>query len=150
MSHDSQPHAHLNNNTVPASAETTIIVVAPTDAAEFLPLTQLQQYPQQTIVMPLITDHGTHGPYHFGGASLSDILADFWSNYWTEIVIESADGFSCRLSSAELMQHPVLLCYQQNGEPLSLEHGLVRLIVPHQKSALYQIKWVRFLRILNR
>ena len=149
MSHElQQPHTHLNN-TVPPSSDTTLIVISPTHSAEILTLEKLQQYPRQTVVMSLTTDHGIHGPYQFEGASLTEIIADFWPDYWTEVVIESSDRFGCHLSSAEIAQHPVILCYQQEGEPLALQNGLVRLIVPHQKSALYQIKWVRLIRILN-
>ena len=69
-----------------------------------------------------------------------------------EIEVISADGFGNRIFVSELddTENPILLCTHSNGEPLSRQHGLVRLVVPSETdNALRQIKWVETIRLVG-
>ena len=58
----------------------------------------------------------------------------------------SADGFGNRVLARELPQppaRPILLATHIDGQPLTRQAGLVRLIVPNETDdALRQVKWV--------
>jgi DMSO/TMAO reductase YedYZ molybdopterin-dependent catalytic subunit len=58
-------------------------------------------------------------------------------------------GYTTNLPLADVLEHPALIAYQADGEPLEAEHGgPARLLVPHLylwKSA----KWIQRLEILD-
>lgn len=58
------------------------------------------------------------------------------------VLQHARDGYSANLPLDALMEHDVLLAFELNGEPLSLEHGgPVRMIVPRR----YAWKGAKFL-----
>jgi DMSO/TMAO reductase YedYZ molybdopterin-dependent catalytic subunit len=72
---------------------------------------------------------------------------------WTEVEVISADGFGNRVLAEELHQPdpagPALLAYLLDGQPLTREQGLVRMVVPSEKDdALRQVKWVGRINVL--
>lgn len=106
------------------------------------------------------TGHGASGPFTFGGVRLDDVLAHVTrlaagqvqgQLVWRYVNVISADGFGTRLFPAHLTGgHPILLAYRRDGEPLTREQGLVRLIVPDDtKDALRQVKWIAKIVIVS-
>ena len=137
-----QPHRHTNNTVVPSGDPGITLHLGQT--RKHLSLEELQRYPATTLTYSYTTDHGDHGPYELTGTLLSDLVEAFYSA-WTAAEVLSADGFGNRVVRREVgPENRVLLCYRANGEPLSREHGLVRLVVPSETdNALRQIKWIR-------
>lgn len=95
------------------------------------------------------TGHATSGPFAFTGVRLQTFLAHFLGavSQWHTVDIISQDGFGTRLTYADLAQEPdarpTLLAHTLDGQPLTRDQGLVRLIVPTEtEDALRQVKWV--------
>jgi DMSO/TMAO reductase YedYZ molybdopterin-dependent catalytic subunit len=67
----------------------------------------------------------------------------------THLLAHSYGGYTTNLPLSDVTEHPALIAYQADGEPLAREHGgPARLLVPHLylwKSA----KWVNRLEILT-
>ncbi len=156
---DQQPewvegHAHEPNLQTPrGSAEITVYTAAghkhlftPDDLAA-LPLLHLPN------CMIVSTGHGASGPFTFGGARLSDLLAQVLPAEadWLFMDLAGADGFGTRLRPTDLAEvgaRPILLAYLLNGIPLTRQQGLVRLIAPAETDdALRQIKWLQTIRV---
>jgi hypothetical protein len=111
----------------------------------------LEHLPQTTISNCYIvsTGHGTSGPFTFSGVTLRDLIQNRLSpkTAWRQVEVISADGFGNRLEAAELLNPgpagPPLLSYRLDGQLMTQEQGLVRLIVPSEKDdALRQVKWI--------
>jgi len=150
-----RPHSHDPNPAPPSpdpsftliTADGLIRTITPADLAR-LPQSQSQPFSIVT------TSHGTTGPFIFGGVTLLAFLAHATilpEHFQVEAV--SGDGFGTRLSGDELRQPhangPVLLSTHRDGQPLSREQGLVRLIVPSEiDEALRQVKWLAELRVV--
>ena len=69
------------------------------------------------------------------------------------VEVISADGFGNRVHSPELFDPdpagPILLCLDLDGQPMTREQGLVRMIVPNEKDdALRQVKWVGTIKVV--
>lgn len=144
------PHVH-EPNPAPPSADPSFTLArldgttAPnTTAIQVADLATLpQQHARDCYIVS--TGHGTSGPFHFSGVTLPDLFAAHAIDTWTHADVISADGFGTRVYHTELptITRPILLALTCNGEPLTREQGLVRLIVPHEKDdALRQVKWV--------
>lgn len=143
--HDTlRPHSH-SNNTTPPDDNTDISLLLPAGEVKTLTLEALQQYPATHFAYSYVTDHGTHGPYQLTGVRLLDLLDGV---SWAQLEVISADGFGNRILREELgADNLVMLYYASNGELLSRQNGLVRLVVPSETdNALRQIKWVREVR----
>lgn len=145
-----RPHAH-DPNPEPPSANPTFIFTDPVGSETMITVADLQQLPQTTVPNCYIvsTGHGTSGPFLFTGVRLLDLVQHYLSleQSWSEVEVISADGFGNRVLAQELYQPdpagPILLSYRLNGQPLSREQGLVRMIAPVEKDdALRQVKWV--------
>jgi DMSO/TMAO reductase YedYZ molybdopterin-dependent catalytic subunit len=67
----------------------------------------------------------------------------------SHLLAHSYGGYTTNLPLSDVTEHPALIAYQADGEPLTREHGgPVRLFVPHLylwKSA----KWIKRLEILT-
>lgn len=144
-------HGHPHEpNPEPPSPDATF-VVRPTTTAHHSTwqAADLQQLPYCEITDCYIvsTGHGASGPFTFGGVRLLDFLAQLGIEEWQQVDVISADGFGARLTNADLqgdpLARPSLLAYRRDGQPLTREEGLVRLIVPAETDdALKQVKWV--------
>jgi hypothetical protein len=101
------------------------------------------------------TGHGVSGPFTFAGVRLDKLLVYAAAQAeglaagrpaWRQVDVIIADVFGTRLAPADLVGldgRPILLAYRRNGQPLTREQGLVRLIVPQERDdALRQVKWV--------
>ena len=114
-----------------------------------LGLADLQQdYPPTRFFYSYTTDHGDHGPYLLEGVTLKDLLAKVPA--WSQVEVISADGFGNRVFRSELNagDNPVMLYYRSDGELLTRQNGLLRLVVPSETdNALRQVKWVRELKV---
>jgi DMSO/TMAO reductase YedYZ molybdopterin-dependent catalytic subunit len=66
----------------------------------------------------------------------------------SHVMAHSYDGYTTNLPLSDVLEHPALLAWEAEGEPLADEHGgPARLLVPHLylwKSA----KWIRRLEVL--
>ena len=97
------------------------------------------------------TGHGTSGPFTFTGTRLLDLIQAYETMAWTRVEIISGDGFGSRVLAEELQSQtdkPILLTYSINGQAMTRQQGLVRLIVPGEKDdALRQVKWIGQIRI---
>ena len=145
MSHHNTSH---HNNTTPPDDDETLYLLWEGGRLE-LTLSTLKTYPQTEYPYAYSTDHGDHGPYMLRGVALRDLIHAEVSEFWNEVEVKSADGFGNRLTKNEVLaEPPPTLYYASDGEPLTRENGLVRLVVPSETdNALRQIKWVREVRI---
>jgi DMSO/TMAO reductase YedYZ molybdopterin-dependent catalytic subunit len=122
--------------------------VQPDGTQTTITVANLENLPQQIIDDCYIvsTGHGTSGPFHFEGVTLADLLDAYEVNRWGYADVVSADGFGTRIHSDEVTitsERPILLALACDGEGLTREQGLVRLIVPSERNdALRQVKWV--------
>lgn len=151
-----QPHQH-EPNPAPPTDDSTITVTLPDRTQHSVTVANLAQLPLTAIPNCYIvsTGHGTSGPFTFGGVQLRHFIEAYLSPKanWSQVEVISADGFGNRVLAQELTEpdsdRPMLLSYLLNGEPLTREAGLVRLIVPSEKDdALRQVKWVAQINIL--
>ena len=142
-----RPEAHHNNTDVPDADETLYLTWS--EGKLELTLATLKTYPQTEYEYSYTTDHGDHGPHLLQGVSLRDLVTKEVAGDWLELKVLSADGFGNRLSRYEVFaDKPPMLYYLTDGEPLSRQQGLVRLVVPSETdNALRQIKWVREVRV---
>lgn len=145
-----RPHAH-DPNPEPPSANPSFAFVYPDGQEIIVPVAQLEQLPQTSISDCYIisTGHGTSGPFTFAGVTLFDFLQSLLAagTVWSEVEVISADGFGNRVFKEELLNPnpagPILLSYLLDGQKMTREQGLVRMIVPSEKDdALRQVKWV--------
>ncbi len=144
-----RPHSH-DPNLEPPSGGPEFVLVRPGGGEALVGLGDLEALPVVTVPDCYIvsTGHGTSGPFAFTGARLLDLIevhAD--DEAWSEVEVISADGFGNRVMAQELYEPdpagPILLAYVINGEPMTREEGLVRMIVPSENDdALRQVKWV--------
>lgn len=143
-------HAH-EPNPAPPSAETAFVVQLPHAMSQTWDVSDLYQLATTTVADCYIvsTGHGTSGPFTFAGVRLHDLLTQGFAadQHWHTLDIISADGFGTRLTAADLAQEqsnrPSLLAHTLDGQPLTREKGLIRLIVPTETDdALRQVKWV--------
>jgi len=143
-----EPHSH-DPNPEPPSPDPTFTLHAPGGASFAVTLERLRALPTTHVPDCYIvsTGHGTSGPFTFGGVRLLALVARYVSGPWSQVEVISADGFGNRVHREEL-EHadpagPILLAHTVDGEPMTREQGLVRLIVPSEKDdALRQVKWV--------
>jgi DMSO/TMAO reductase YedYZ molybdopterin-dependent catalytic subunit len=151
------PHVHEPNPT-PPSPDPTLILARPDGTLANLTPNDLASLPQHSAPNCYIvsTGHGTSGPFDFKGVILADVLAANGVATWRYADVISADGFGTRLyahefgAAHELSEEdnapdarPILLALERDGQPLTREQGLVRLIVPQERDdALRQVKWV--------
>ena len=150
-SHDPlRPHAH-DPNPEPPSPDPAFQLIRPDGSETAVTVAELQALPKTTVPNCTIvsTGHGTSGPFEFGGVTLLDFMRSHLSpgQAWSEVEVISADGFGNRVLAEELHRPdpagPILLAYELDGQLLSREQGLVRMIVPIEKDdALRQVKWV--------
>ena len=147
------PHSH-DPNPAPPSTSPDFTLILPDGSQQTVTPYDLSRLPQTTVSDCFIvsTGHGTSGPFNFTGATFAIFVGRYWNNEWAQAEVISADGFGTRLSAEEVIapsDRPILLATASDGQPLSREAGLVRLIVPSETDdALQQVKWVGEVRIL--
>jgi DMSO/TMAO reductase YedYZ molybdopterin-dependent catalytic subunit len=148
-----RPHSH-EPNPEPPTADPTIRLVTP-DGHEIAVTVEKLQERYTAVTLPdcyiVSTGHGTSGPFAFTGVRLLDLVQRYAQDSWSQLEVISADGFGNRVEVAELYQplpaRPILLAYAVDGEPLTRNQGLVRMIVPSETDdALRQVKWVEVVR----
>lgn len=146
-----RPHAH-DPNPEPPSDNPDFLLVTPDGAESIITVPFLETLPQTHVPNCYIvsTGHGTSGPFTFTGVTLLDLVQDRLSpeTGWSQVEVISADGFGNRVLARELRHprppdRPILLATAIDGQKLSRQQGLVRLIVPSETDdALRQVKWV--------
>lgn len=145
-----RPHTH-DPNPEPPSPDPSFVFVRPNDEEVLITVANLEQLPLTSIPNCYIvsTGHGTSGPFTFGGVTLLNFVQSqmLSSMPWSQVEIISADGFGNRVFLQELLKpdpaEPPLLSYTLDGQPMTRQQGLVRMIVPSEKDdALRQVKWV--------
>ncbi|MCB9418780.1 MAG: molybdopterin-dependent oxidoreductase [Ardenticatenaceae bacterium] len=141
------PHSH-EPNPEPPSQDATFELVVVNGRCHTITPARLTVLPVTIITNCYIvsTGHGTSGPFAFTGTRLLDLIQAYEESAWSQVEIISADGFGCRIQAEELRSptdKPILLAYNINGQTMSRQQGLVRLIVPSEKDdALRQVKWI--------
>lgn len=145
-------HGHPHEpNLAPPSDDAAITLILPDGETHRLTVDALRALPFTTVPNCYIvsTGHGTSGPFSFGGVTLAALLAAFLPDEakWQFVDVVSGDGFGARLRREETLDHagdrPMLLAYLVNGESMTRQAGLVRLIAPTETDdALKQVKWV--------
>lgn len=147
-----QPHSH-DNNIVPPSDDPSLTLHPPDHSQIEISLEQLGSYPQTEFAYQYHTDHGIHGPYQLRGVSLYDLIQAHFDGAYSQVEIISADGFGNRIFVDEVKAPsatPILLCTHSDDQPLTRQHGLIRLVVPTETdNALRQIKWVATIKIIS-
>lgn len=143
-----EPHSH-DPNPEPPSSDPTFTVHAPGGKTITVTVDDLRALPTTDVPGCYIvsTGHGTSGPFTFGGVRLLDLVKHYVSEPWSQTEVISADGFGNRVYREELEEvdpaGPILLAHTVDGEPMTRDQGLVRLIVPSEEDdALRQVKWV--------
>ncbi len=148
-----RPHAH-DPNLEPPAGDGSFVLRERNGRMQTITLPQLKQLPYAEVADCFIvsTGHGTSGPFIFGGVSIADFMIHFGEDEWSELEVVSVDGFGNRILAAEVggrRKRPFLLAYTLNGQELSREAGLLRLIVPQETDdALRQVKWIGEIRVL--
>jgi DMSO/TMAO reductase YedYZ molybdopterin-dependent catalytic subunit len=145
-------HGHPHEpNPAPPTWDTFFYVRLPGGVKRKYDVADLQRLPPTKVAECYIvsTGHGTSGPFTFTGVRLLDFLQSVIAAgvNWQWVDVVSCDGFGTRLTHTDLQQdppeRPALLAYTMDGQPLTREQGLIRLIVPTEKDdALKQVKWV--------
>ena len=144
-----RPHSH-DPNPRPPSNDPTFIFVSPDGTEITVDVADLEALPQTSVPECYIvsTGHGTSGPFTFSGVRLLDLVQSrLMSNAdWSQVEVISADGFGNRVTAEELLKpnrRPIILGIAIDGQAMSREQGLVRMIVPSETDdALRQVKWV--------
>lgn len=155
QTHSHEPewvHGHPHEpNPAPPSIDSHFHLHLPGGIKRIFDVPDLQPLPQTTVTDCYIvsTGHGTSGPFTFSGVRLLTFLDHVIATgvRWQAVDVISGDGFGTRLPHAELQNDPAgrpsLLALTLDGEPLTREQGLIRLIVPTETDdALKQVKWV--------
>ena len=149
-----QPHSH-EPNPAPPTDDPKFELVLPNGRSQTITVKNLRQLPVVSVADCYIvsTGHGISGPFTFAGATLLDFVNHYCKEPWSQVEVVSADGFGNRVLAKELHQPdsagPILLAYDMNGQPLTREQGLVRMIVPsEQDDALRQVKWVGLVKVI--
>lgn len=150
-------HAHEHDpNPAPPNVDPTFVIRLPDGTEIQVSPTDLEQYPLAQIFDAYIvaTGHSTSGPFTFGGVRLLDLVTAHMPSdmSWEHVDVISADNFGTRVRAGELLakgaNQPILLSYTIDGQPLTREQGLVRLIVPSEiDDALRQVKWITRIEI---
>lgn len=145
-------HGHPHEpNPAPPSTDATITLTLPDGQPQRLTIGALRALPFTEVPDCYIvsTGHGTSGPFIFGGVTLAALLAAFLpaDANWESVDVISGDGFGARLQRSEVLDdagdRSPLLAYVLDGEALTRQAGLVRLIAPTETDdALKQVKWV--------
>jgi len=145
-----RPHTH-DPNPGPPSDDPAFIFSQPDGTETVITASRLESLPCTTVSGCYIvsTGHGTSGPFTFTGVTLLDLIQSQLPSQttWSQVEVVSADGFGNRIMAEELFNPdpagPILLSFRLDGQALTREQGLVRLIVPSEKDdALRQVKWV--------
>ena len=144
-----RPHSH-DSNPQPPSDDPAFVLVAPDGAETLVTVADLAALPQTSVPNCFVvsTGHGTSGPFTFSGVRLLDLVQSRLAPGagWAQVEVISADGFGNRVTAEELLRpnpRPIILSTVLDGQPMSREQGLVRLIVPSETDdALRQVKWV--------
>lgn len=149
---DDWVHGHAHDpNLLPPAGDGRFVVCTPQGEELTLSISDLAALPYTEVEECLIvsTGHGTSGPFTFGGASLADLLTHLLREAVghpdrRQVDVISTDGFGTRLAAVDLAAAPpILLAYRRNGQLLTRDQGLVRLIVPSERDdALRQVKWI--------
>ncbi len=148
-----RPYSH-DPNLEPPSGDGTFELVLPNGRSQSITVADLQRLPSSSVsnCMIVSTGHGSSGPFTFTGVTLLTFIHHYCSEPWAQVEVVSADGFGNRVLAEELQQPdlagPILLAYSMDGQLLSREQGLVRMIVPSEKDdALRQVKWLGIVRV---
>ncbi len=150
-----QPHSH-EPNPAPPTDDPTFKLVLPNGRSQTITVQDLQQLPNVSVADCYIvsTGHGTSGPFTFTGATLLAFVSHYCDEPWSQVEVVSTDGFGNRVLAKELHQPdpagPILLAHEMNGQSLTREQGLVRMIVPSERDdALRQVKWVGKVKVIG-
>ncbi len=149
-----QPHSH-DPNLTPPSGDGSFELELPNGRISTISVADLQVLPKTAVSDCYIvsTGHGTSGPFTFEGVTLRDFMAHYWPDACSSIEVISVDGFGNRVMCEELKEtstRPILLAYQIDGNLLTREKGLTRMIVPSEiDDALRQVKWVGTVRVVS-
>lgn len=145
-------HVHEHDpNPPPPNDDATFVICLPDGTEIQVPPAKLEQYPLTQVFDAYIvaTGHGTSGPFTFGGIRLLDLVTTHMPSdmTWEYVDVISADNFGTRVRAGELLARgsgqPIILSYRVDGQTLTREQGLVRLIVPSEiDDALRQVKWI--------
>jgi hypothetical protein len=121
-------------------AEWELEIVNPTtNESTYLEMTDFQDLPKEDIVFDFKCIEGWNEIVHYGGVKLSDFLKKYnlgkknGSNEWFQYVgMETPDGdYYIGLDIKSALHPQTLLCFEMNGEALSVGHGApLRLIIP--------------------
>lgn len=150
MSDPLRPHTH-EPNLAPPSDNPDFVFMGPDGNEKTITVLDLEHLPQMSVFDCYIvsTGHGTSGPFTFAGVALLDFIHSRLGDgaTWSQVEVISADGFGNRIMRDELLNPdpagPVLLSIVLDGQAMTREQGLVRMIVPSEKDdALRQVKWV--------
>ena len=146
-----RPHSH-EPNPEPPSTDPAFVFVAADGGQRLISPDFLEKLPQTSLPDCYIvsTGHGTSGPFEFSGVSLLDFVRSQLpaGSQWSQVEVISADGFGNRVTADELTnprlpERPIILSHQIDGQSMTRQQGLVRMIVPSETDdALRQVKWI--------
>ncbi len=145
---DTLPHSH-EPNPFPPNPEADLRVTGPGLAPLIMTVAELTALPamEQVDCYIVSTGHGTSGPFRFRGPALSTVAVHCGITDFADVRITGDDGFFTLLTAQETVDsrlgHTAMLALAKDGQALTREQGLVRLVVPTEKdNALKQIKWI--------
>jgi DMSO/TMAO reductase YedYZ molybdopterin-dependent catalytic subunit len=122
-----------NDDFDPAAWKLQIEGLAESDDPVTLTLDQVRSLPRVEMITRLKCIEGWDYVTRWTGARLADLAAKFRPAEETRYVgLETPDGgYYVGLDLASALHPQTLLCYEMNGEPITLEHGApLRLAIP--------------------
>lgn len=140
-----------------AQADTTTVHVIRRGCDAVLTLERVRSLEQR--VVEVTERDGTKASYR--GAWLGEVL-DFGcdSTAWLDkhgslravVKVTAADGFVAVVAMAEALKdfsdHPVMLAWQRNGEPLSERHGPFQLVLADDRKPGRNVRQVKVLEVI--
>jgi DMSO/TMAO reductase YedYZ molybdopterin-dependent catalytic subunit len=111
-----------------------------------LPLAAIQELPRVEMVTELKCIEGWSQVVHWAGARLADFAAKYQLG-GEYVSLSTPDGaYYVGLDRASAVHPQTLLCYEMNGQPLTLEHGAPLRLVTPVKYGIKHIKRIGAIR----
>lgn len=141
-----------------AGSDTVAVHIQRAHCDTRLTLAQLRKLPLHEAMV--VERDGSEAIYH--GAWLGDVLdlgcdsaahLDKHGSLRAVVKVTGADGFVAVVALAEAMpdfsDHPVMLAWQRNGEPLSERHGPFQLVLADDRKPGRNVRQVKRLEVIQ-
>jgi DMSO/TMAO reductase YedYZ molybdopterin-dependent catalytic subunit len=119
------------------------------DAGRTLPLEALRALPRVEMVTELKCIEGWSQVVHWAGARLSDFAAKYGLGGDYVSLVTPDKQYYVGLDAASALHPQTLLCYEMNGQPLTLNHGAPLRLVCTVKYGVKNLKRIGLIRFTH-